>query len=116
MSGTKRKDYIGCFDATGCHEPVKLCPAQTKSKQVDVLSDEVLSVVNTRYQKSLKQLGAIKVQGCEKEDQVSRFYNRTAGILAMVLPCGIIVSHCDMYTSKSCAQVFAWILRECSSN
>ena len=61
------KDYIGCFDATSCQEAGKLCPAHTKSKQV-VVSDKVLSVVNTRYQKSLKLLGAIQVQCCKKED------------------------------------------------
>ena len=26
------------------------------------------------------------------------------------------MSYCDMYTSESCAQVFAWILRECTTN
>ena len=33
---------------------------------------------------------------CNPMAQVSRFYNCTAGILAMMRPCRIIVSHCDI--------------------
>lgn len=36
--------------------------------------------------------------GCKKAHAVNKFYDRTAGILAMVRPCGVIVNACEMYT------------------
>ena len=49
--------------------------------------------------------------GCKKAKDVVRVYNRTAGILAISKPCGIIVDQCEMYTCESPSQVFAFLLR-----
>ena len=49
--------------------------------------------------------------GCKGKDKVNRFYDRTAGILAMVKPCGIIIDISEMYTCESSSQIFGWLLR-----
>ena len=36
--------------------------------------------------------------GCKKANAVTKFHDRTAGLLALVRPCGVIVSTCEMYT------------------
>ena len=44
---------------------------------------------------------------CKKKANVNRFYNRTAGIMALVGPCGIIVKFAEMYTCESPTQCHA---------
>ena len=48
--------------------------------------------------------------GCRKEKGVHRFYDRTAGILALVRPCGVIVNTAEMYTCESPTQVYLFII------
>ena len=38
------------------------------------------------------------------------FFQTTAGILALIRPCGIVVSMTEMFTSESYTQVFLFIL------
>ena len=38
--------------------------------------------------------------GCRKEKGVTKFYDRTAGVLALVRPCGVIVNTTEMYTCE----------------
>ena len=47
--------------------------------------------------------------GCKK--QINRYHNRTAGILAAVRPCGVVVNFTEMYTCESPTQayVFLWL-------
>ena len=42
--------------------------------------------------------------GCKKACNVDRFYDRTAGLLALVRPCGIIVNFSEMFTCESPTQ------------
>jgi hypothetical protein len=51
------------------------------------------------------------MQGCKKAENLQRFYDRTAGILAMVKPCGVIVNWAEMFTCESPSQVFTFLLR-----
>ena len=44
--------------------------------------------------------------GCRKAKGVTKFYDRTAGVLALVRPCGIIVNTVEMYTCESPTQVY----------
>ena len=48
--------------------------------------------------------------GCKKARAVNKFYDRTAGILAMVRPCGVIVNTCEMYTCESPTQVYLFLI------
>lgn len=49
--------------------------------------------------------------GCKKPDQVNRFYERTAGVLAMVRPCGTIIHCSEMFSCESPTQLFIQLLR-----
>ena len=48
--------------------------------------------------------------GCRKECNVTKYYNRTAGIAAIVRPCGIVVSTTEMYTHESMTQMYIFLL------
>ena len=48
--------------------------------------------------------------GCKKARAVNKFHDRTAGILAMVRPCGVIVNACEMYTCESPTQVHIFLI------
>lgn len=54
--------------------------------------------------------------GCKKATNVDRFYDRTAGVMALVRPCGIIVDATEMFTCESPTQLFIQLLRlKCDS-
>lgn len=40
---------------------------------------------------------------------MNKFYDRTAGILALVRPCGIIVNFSEMFTCESVMQAYVFI-------
>ena len=44
--------------------------------------------------------------GCRKAKGVNPFHERTAGVLSLVRPCGIIVNTTEMYTCESPTQVY----------
>lgn len=46
---------------------------------------------------------------CKKKANVNRFYDRTAGIMALVRPCGIIVNFAEMYTCESPTQCYVFL-------
>ena len=48
--------------------------------------------------------------GCKKASNVNRFYNTTAGIAAIVHPCGVVVSFTEMYTCESATQMYIFLL------
>jgi len=48
--------------------------------------------------------------GCRKSKGVTRFHDRTAGVLAIVRPCGVIVNTCEMYTCESPTQVYLFLV------
>ena len=48
--------------------------------------------------------------GCRKEKGVTKFYDRTAGVLALVRPCGVIVNTTEMYTCESPTQVYLFLV------
>ena len=47
--------------------------------------------------------------GCKKSRNVNRFYDRTAGVLALVRPCGIIVNFSEMFTCESATQAYVFV-------
>ena len=48
--------------------------------------------------------------GCRKVKGVTKFYDRIAGILALVRPCGVIVNTVEMYTCESPTQVYLFLI------
>ena len=48
--------------------------------------------------------------GCRKAKGVNRFYDRSAGVLALVRPCGIFVNTTEMYTCESPTQVYLFLV------
>lgn len=49
--------------------------------------------------------------GCKCHGKVPNHYKTTAGILAMVRPCGLIIPYTEMFNFESCTQVFTFVLR-----
>ena len=49
--------------------------------------------------------------GCKRPNKKSQFFETTAGMLALIRPCGIVVNMTEMFTSESLTQVFLFILR-----
>ncbi len=50
--------------------------------------------------------------GCRKFTNVNRFYDRTAGVMALVRPCGVIANFTEMYTCESPTQACIQHLEE----
>ena len=47
--------------------------------------------------------------GCRKPKRVNRFYDRTAGVVAAVRPCGIVVNFSEMFTCESPTQMYIFL-------
>jgi hypothetical protein len=55
--------------------------------------------------------------GCKKAENVDRFQTRSAGVMALVRPCGIVVDLSEMLTCESPSQLFVQALRlKCDEN
>ena len=48
---------------------------------------------------------------CKRPNKKSQFFETTAGMVALIRPCGIVVNMTEMFTSESLTQVFLFILR-----
>jgi hypothetical protein len=48
---------------------------------------------------------------CKASKNVPVFYNRTAGVMAMVKPCGIVISAAELLTYELASQLFVHLLR-----
>ena len=48
--------------------------------------------------------------GCRKTKGVNLFYDRTAGFMAIVRPCGAFVNITEMYTCESPTQVYLFLV------
>ena len=47
--------------------------------------------------------------GCRKPRNVNRFHDRTAGVVAAVRPCGIVVNFSEMFTCESPTQMYIFL-------
>jgi len=56
------------------------------------------------------------IHGCKKKENISLFFETTAGMLALIRPCGIVVSMTEMLTCESQTQVFLFLLRTFTKN
>ncbi len=48
--------------------------------------------------------------GCKKAKNVKKFFDRTAGVAAMVRPCGIVVNFTEMFTCESPTQMYLFLV------
>ena len=48
--------------------------------------------------------------GCRKVKGMTKFYDRTAGILALVRPCGVIVNSVEIFTCETPTQVYPFLI------
>lgn len=82
-------------EATGVSEPVDVPPEfHSGTEGVGLLPED---------QQTL--------QGCTKKENILLFYETTAGMLALIHPCGIVVSMTEMFTCESQTQVFLFLLK-----
>ena len=54
--------------------------------------------------------------GCRKKKDAKLYFETTAGMLALIRPCGIVVSMTEMFTDESATQVFLFLLRTFCGN
>ena len=47
--------------------------------------------------------------GCCKPSKVTKFFDRTAGVVAAVRPCGIVVNISEMFTFESPTQMYTFL-------
>lgn len=96
-------------------EPSKFCEMHMKESQ----ETERLSVP-PEFNVDKCEVGLLPEQvclkdapslGCKRPNKKSQFFETTAGMLALIRPCGIVVNMTEMFTSESLTQVFLFILR-----
>ena len=102
----------------------RFCPLHTVSEQAAPVATENSDVEGRG--KVLPEFSKVDIQttgvlpdnddvsllvGCKQPHKLSKWYDRTAGMLALVRPCGIVVSMCEMFTCESPTQVFLFVLR-----
>ena len=47
--------------------------------------------------------------GCRRSTKVNKFFDRTAGVVAAVRPCGVVVNFSEMYTCESPTQMYIFL-------
>lgn len=93
----------------------------TKKGRIVVTIDTIDQRVSTKVLPYIDDLTAnddMSVHvGCKSSGKVNRFNERTAGVMAIVQPCGIIVDYAERLTCESPTQLFIQLLRlKCDSN
>ena len=61
------------------------------------------------YRKTIDDI-IISGEGCKIEDNVTKYKDRTAGMLYLFRSCGVRLSHCEMYTAESLSTVFSSLI------
>ena len=121
-----RKDLptvkIGCSNSPvsgGKHKAAsKFCPDHQKSSgnTYDIPLPRQFSKFEQEQEKNLLPddeplITAALETGCRKKKDKTLFFETTAGMLAFIRPCGIVVSMTEMFTHESATQVFLFLLR-----
>ena len=81
------------IDIPMVHTPPELEYIKTKAADEVILPDSDNSLLTA----------------CRKPTNVNRLYDRMAGIVALVRPCGIIVNFAEMYTCESPTQCYVFL-------
>ena len=82
--------------------------------QLDLTSDpdnQKLSHLTPEEVRNDSDLGALDDgTGCRKQCNVTKYYDRTAEIVAIVRPCGVVINIAEMYTNESMTQIYLFLL------
>ena len=90
-------------------QPIKYCTEHAGNQ--DATTSEQLDIrpVTRLYAKSISTT-VTSGEGCKKPDAINLFYERTAGLFYIFRPCGVRLSHAEMYTCESCSDVFVQLV------
>ena len=88
----------------------------------DVITSDATNITSSQERK-LSDTGSLPennddslLVGCKRPENRTKFYNTTAGMLALIRPCGIVVAMREMYTCESVTQVFLFLLKTFALN
>lgn len=99
-------------------QPSKFCAAHAANTDGNCVTECSSTLLPPEHRHFSRQTGEVElpendddsfVVGCKKASNVNKFYDRTAGILALVRPCGIIVNFSEMFTCESVTQAYVFI-------
>ena len=98
-------------------QPSKVCAAHASNTGGNCVTEFSSTLLPPEHRHFSRQTGEVElpenddsfVVGCKKASNVNKFYDRTAGILALVRPCGIIVNFSEMFTCESVTQAYVFI-------
>ena len=104
------------------HQASKYCSAHSGLQQSSPSTSQILDLetdpdnvkhshLNPHEVRTERDLDCQDVgDGCRKKSNVTHYLDRTAGIAAIVRPCGIIVNITEMYTCESMTQMYLFLL------
>ena len=91
-------------------ENSKYC--RVHDKENSGLTDEQIDLrpITRAYARNMIPNTLTIESGCKKEKNIDRFHSRTAEMFYIFRPCGIRLSHFEMYTAESLSNVLTFIL------
>ena len=93
-------------------KPSKFCKshqsqsAETSGEEVSVLPEFNAARAEVGLLTEDECLAQQNAKGCKKKENILLFYQTTAGMLALIRPCGIVVCMTKMFTSESTPRYF----------
>jgi len=87
----------------------KFCEIHVDDKFGDTLETLDMRPVTRSFKKKVPTT-VTSAEGCKDEKKVDRFYERTAGMFYAFRPCGVRLSHWEMYTAESLSNVFLFLV------
>lgn len=81
-----------------------------KNEDVEKLYSQIdLRPLTRSYAEKLQNV-FVSGEGCKEELNLNKFSERTAGMFYLFRPCGIRISHVEMYTAESLSMVFSTLI------
>eukprot|EP00111_Clytia_hemisphaerica_P014383 TCONS_00042382-protein len=87
----------------------KFCHVHENEKNGETITQLDMRPFTRQFAKNLDNV-VVDEDSCKKEENVDRFHSRTAGMFYLFRPCGIRLSHYEMYTSESLSSVFLYLI------
>jgi len=99
----KDHSYLNTSDSTGGDQhPVDLSKDPENFKFKNVISQDIVHDVDLSKEDE-------NMVECRKPCNVTKYYDRTAGIATLLKPCGIVLNWTEMYTSESLTQMYFFL-------
>ena len=90
-------------------EASKYCLQHLENKSAITEEQMDLRPITRSYAKNITKCPNSE-EGCKKTENINSYYDRTAGMFYIFRPCGIRLSHAEMYTSESCSDAFVTLI------